>query len=233
MFGNAMLWFADTARNSNLLPVKANGLVRLRSPASRGSFGSTLTPVSRMPPCLCSCAAALLDLLEDVRQHVAEEDRDDRRRRLVGAEAMIVAGAGDAEREAAPATCARRGAPRRRTPGTGRCRAASSPGLSRLLPRSSLMLQFRCLPEPLTPANGFSCSRQASPYFGADALQHLHRHHLVIGGDVGVLEDRRDFVLARRDLVVARLDRHAAPCRARLSTSIMNASTRSGIAPKY
>ena len=44
MFGNAMLWLADTARNSNLLPVNANGLVRLRSPASRGSFGSTDTP---------------------------------------------------------------------------------------------------------------------------------------------------------------------------------------------
>ena len=29
------------------------------------------------------------------------------------------------------------------------------------------MLQFRCLPEPLTPANGFSCIRQARPYFGA------------------------------------------------------------------
>ena len=40
-------------------------------------------------------------------------------------------------------------------------------------------------------------------------LQHLHRHHLVIDGDVGVLEDRRDLVLARRDLVVARLHRHA------------------------
>ena len=38
---------------------------------------------------------------------------------------------------------------------------------------------------------------------------HLHRHHLMIGGDVGVLEDRRDFVLARRHLVVARLHRHA------------------------
>ena len=29
------------------------------------------------------------------------------------------------------------------------------------------MLQFRCLPEPLTPANGFSCIRHARPYFGA------------------------------------------------------------------
>ena len=42
-----------------------------------------------------------------------------------------------------------------------------SPGFSRLLPRSSPMLQFRCLPEPLTPANGFSCIRHARPYFGA------------------------------------------------------------------
>ena len=37
----------------------------------------------------------------------------------------------------------------------------------------------------------------------------FHDDHLVIGGDVGVLEDRRDFILARRDFVVARLDRHA------------------------
>ena len=46
MFGKAMFCPDDTARNSNLLPVNANGLVRLRSPASRGSFGSTLTPRS-------------------------------------------------------------------------------------------------------------------------------------------------------------------------------------------
>ena len=96
-----MLWFDDTARNSNLLPVNANGLVRLRSPASRGSFGSTETPVSRMPPDFVLLRAALLDLLEDVRQHVAEEDRDDRRRRFVRAEAMIVAGAGDRHAEQA------------------------------------------------------------------------------------------------------------------------------------
>ena len=42
-----------------------------------------------------------------------------------------------------------------------------SPGFSRLFPSSSLMHQLRCLPEPLTPANGFSCSRHARPYFGA------------------------------------------------------------------
>ena len=40
--------------------------------------------------------AALLDLLEDVGEHLAEEDRQNRRRRLVRAKTMIVAGAGDA-----------------------------------------------------------------------------------------------------------------------------------------
>ena len=32
------------------------------------------------------------------------------------------------------------------------------------------MLQLTCLPEPFTPANGFSCVRQARPYFGATRL---------------------------------------------------------------
>ncbi len=40
-------------------------------------------------------------------------------------------------------------------------------------------------------------------------LQDLHRQHLMVGADVRVLEDRRDLVLVGRDLVVARLDRHA------------------------
>ena len=44
---------------------------------------------------------------------------------------------------------------------------------------------------------------------GRDSPHHLHRHHLMVGGDVRVLEDRRNFVLARRHFVVACLDRNA------------------------
>ena len=208
MFGNAMLWFDDTARNSNLLPVNANGLVRLRSPASRGSFGSTDDAGVEDAAALRALGAALLDLLEDVGEHVAEEDRDDRRRRFVRAQAMVVAGAGDRHaQQALPLVHGAQHAAQNTRNWMLSC--GVSPGLSRLLPRSSLMLQLRCLPLPLTPANGFSCSRHARPYFGASAPQHLHRHHLVVGGDVGVLEDRRHLVLARRDFVVPRLDRHA------------------------
>ena len=39
-----------------------------------------------------------------------------------------------------------------------------SPGFRRLLPRSSDIDQLTCLPDPLTPANGFSCSSSLSPY---------------------------------------------------------------------
>ena len=38
------------ARNSNRLPVNANGLVRLRSPGSAGSSGSVSTPMVSVPP---------------------------------------------------------------------------------------------------------------------------------------------------------------------------------------
>ncbi len=42
-----------------------------------------------------------------------------------------------------------------------------SPGLSRFSPASVAIDQLLCLPEPLMPANGFSCSRHASPYRSA------------------------------------------------------------------
>ncbi len=42
-----------------------------------------------------------------------------------------------------------------------------SPGLSRFSPASVAIDQLLCLPEPLMPANGFSCSRQTRPYFSA------------------------------------------------------------------
>ena len=45
-----------------------------------------------------------------------------------------------------------------------------SPGPSRLLPNSSESDQLLCLPDPFTPANGFSWSRHARPYFGATFL---------------------------------------------------------------
>jgi hypothetical protein len=48
--GQATECVEPTARNSNLLPVKANGEVRLRSPEWRGMDGSERAPRSMVPP---------------------------------------------------------------------------------------------------------------------------------------------------------------------------------------
>ena len=45
--------------------------------------------------------------------------------------------------------------------------AGVSPGSIRLWPVFVPIDQLLCLPEPFTPANGFSCSRQTSPYLRA------------------------------------------------------------------
>ena len=84
-----------------------------------------------------------------------------------------------------------------------------SPGSSRLpwllLPNEKLT----CLPEPLTPANGFSWKRHSMPCCLATVRKSRHQHLLVVGGEVGALEDGRDLELAGGDLVVAGLGRDA------------------------
>ncbi len=49
VIGAAIDCNAPGARNSNRLPVNANGLVRLRSPGSVGSTGSVSTPMVNAP----------------------------------------------------------------------------------------------------------------------------------------------------------------------------------------
>ena len=66
VFASAMQPEEGTMRNSNLLPVKANGEVRLRSVASRRMKGSVETPTfmmetdgtcSSFPSMMCSTTA--------------------------------------------------------------------------------------------------------------------------------------------------------------------------------
>ena len=80
------------ARNSNRLPVKAKGLVRLRSPGSVGSTGRVSTPISMWPFSFEDVGPSVGDLLEHVRELIAEEDGDDGRGRLVGPQPVVVGG---------------------------------------------------------------------------------------------------------------------------------------------
>ena len=84
-----------------------------------------------------------------------------------------------------------------------------SPGFSRLLPELVAHAPVQVLAGAVDAGERLLVQQAGEAELRRHPPQHLHRHHLVIGGDVGVLEDRRDFVLARRDLVVARLDRDA------------------------
>src|SRR3954470_5250578 len=150
-----MLAEEPTARNSNLLPVNANGDVRLRSPASFGSGGRTLTPVWNMPPCLddlappfsicsktsLSCSPRKIEMIAGgaslaPRRWSLWADAIDRRRiSLYLATARITA-----------------------AQNTRNCALSCglSPGFSRFSPVSLDIDQLLCLPEPLMPANGFS-----------------------------------------------------------------------------
>ena len=136
----------DTARNSNLLPVNANGLVRLRSPASRGGFGSTLTPMSSVPPCFVDLA---LPFSICSKMSVSMSPRKIDRmawRRLVGAEPMVVAGAGDAGAQQPLPLVDRTDHGRtehQKLHVVVRCVAR----LSRLLPNSSDSDQLLCFPD--------------------------------------------------------------------------------------
>jgi hypothetical protein len=69
--------------------------------------------------------------------------------------------------------------------------------------------KFTCLPEPLMPAKGFSCSRHSMPCFSATRRRVTMRSCWWSVGQVGLLEHRSDLELAGGDLVVAGLGRDA------------------------
>jgi hypothetical protein len=157
-----------TARNSNLLPVKANGEVRLRSVASIGRTGSEVDAQLDVPPLLRRRGRALLELLDDVLQLRAEEDRHDGRRRLVRAEAVVVARVGDrrAQQVGVDVDAADDG---HRNARNWALACGSLPGSSRFSPSSVAIDQLLCLPEPLMPANGFSWMSSIRPCCWASA----------------------------------------------------------------
>ncbi len=167
--GPAIDWLLPTARNLNLLPVKANGLVRFRSPACLGSGGSVSTPTSRVPPAFEDVALPFSN---------CSNTSDSCSPRKIE---IIAGGASLASRRWSLPLVATATRSRLLYLCTARITAAQntrnwafscglSPGSSRL-PRLQPSDQLTCLPEPLMPANGFSCSRQTMPYFCATRVK--------------------------------------------------------------
>ena len=153
-------------------------------------------------------AGARLDRVVDPLQLGPEEDREDGRRRLVGAQAVVLAGGGDGGAQQGLVLVHRR-----------HDRGAEEQEEQVLVRRVARLEQVRARVRAHRPVVVLARAVHArerllvqqadEAVLAGDALQELHAELLVVAADVGVLEDRGDLVLGRRDLVVARLDRHA------------------------
>ena len=190
------------------MPVKAKGLVRLRSPASFGSVGSESTPTLSVSFPFEALGAALGHLIEDVGELLTEEDRDDCGRRFVGAQAMIVGGGRD-DRAQQPAPSMDR-ADHRRTEdqelrvGMRIIARIEQIALSRVAEREVDMLA-----RSVDAGEGLFVQQADHAVLLGHPLQRDHHQLLMVGREVGILEHRRELELARRDLVVARLGRNS------------------------
>ena len=228
--GPATVWLEPGARNSNRLPVNANGLVRFRSPASWVRLGRVSTPIISVPFSFERVAPPFAIWSKTSASWSPRKIE------------MIAGGASLAPSRwslPAEATEARSSPPYR---WTARITAAQktrnwalswgvSPGTSRL-PSSALPSEkFTCLPEPLTPSNGFSWNRHSMPWRFATAL------NVVISSCWW-----SEASLARSNIgATSNWPGATSLCRvfagmpslnSSRSVSIMKPSTRSGMAPK-
>jgi hypothetical protein len=121
---------------------------------------------------------------------------------------VIVAGAGDAGAQQALPLVDR--------PQDGRAEHEELHVFVRVLARAEQVVTLvvaqgpvEVLARPVDARERFLVQQARQSVLRRDPPHRLHRHHLMIGGEVRVFEHRRDLVLARRHLVMPRLDRDA------------------------
>ena len=161
-----------TVRNSNLLPVKANGDVRLRSVASFFMYGMECTPVKSFPPWMVFSIVPFATSCVRISSSCSPKNME-----------IITGGASfppslwsfpgfEAERRKSSAcsSTALITAARKNKNCVFSC--GFLPGFKRFLPVFVIIAQLSCFPEPFTPAKGFSCSRHASPWRFATFFMH-------------------------------------------------------------
>ena len=218
------------ARNSNRLPVNANGLVRLRSPGSVGSTGSVSTPITILPLPLDEVAAPFA-----ICSKTSASWSPRKIEMIAGGASLapsrwsLVAEATDARSRPAYLCTARITAAQN----TRNCAFSCgvSPGTSRLPSLALPSEKLTCLPDPLTPSNGFSWNRHSMPCLWAMDLK------VVISSCWWSAA-----TLARSNIgAISNWPGATSLCRvlagmpslnSSRSVSIMKPSTRSGMAPK-
>lgn len=76
------------------------------------------------------------------------------------------------------------------------------PGSRRLMPVSVIIDQLLCLPEPFTPAKGFSCSRHSKLCLLATFFHNFHNKLVVVCRNIGCSKYRCHFMLCRRNFIM-------------------------------
>ena len=151
-------------------------------------------------------STALLHLLDDFVEHVAQVDRDDGGRGFVGAEAVVVAGRGDGSTEETLVQVD--GADDRGAEGEELgVLVGVVAGLEKVADAGATDGPVDVLAGTVDAREGLLGEEADETMLGGDAAEQRHREHLVVVGDVGGFVDRSHFVLGRSDLVVAGLDR--------------------------
>ena len=159
VFGSEIDWLEPNIRNSNLLPVKANGDVRFLSVVSLGKLGSTCTPISissvsaslYSSPCSKASKIAVSSSPKYIDAIAGGASLAPRRWSLPGL-------ATDTRSKSWCSSIALITATRNNK--NWAFSLGVLPGSNKLIPVSVLSDQLLCLPLPFTPLNGFSWRRQ-------------------------------------------------------------------------
>ncbi len=164
VFGPATDWLDPTARNSNLFPVKAKGEVRLRSVLSFEKVGTTETPVAKR------VASVLFVFLPSQISSIKASSSSPKNIEIIAGGASLAP-----KRWSLPALAIlmRNKSEYSSTALIVQASAAIKdlflaglePGSNKFIPVFVITDQLSCLPEPFTPAKGFSCNKQRKPCF--------------------------------------------------------------------
>ena len=146
-----------------------------------------------------------LQLIHHVLKLIAQEDRDDGRRGLVGAEPVIVAGA--RHRDAQKFRVLRHRADDRDAEDEElRVVVRVVAGVEQVLALVGGHRPVVVLARAVDAGEGLLVQQADEAVLLGGAAHHVHAQLVVVGREVRVLEDRCDLVLARRHLVVPGLD---------------------------
>ena len=231
-FVHAMLNEEPGMRNSNLLPVNAKGEVRFAvGRVAREARQHDGACVQRRDGAFPGEGAALDEAVDHALQLVAHKDGDDGGRRLVRAEAVVVAGAGDAQAQQGPDT--RPLARMTAVKNSKNCRfcAGVPPGSSRFSPSSVHSDQLFVLARAVDPLKRLFVQQAGEAVALGRLFHQLHRQLVRVGGQVDRGEHGGQLVQAGGHLVVLVLAGMPS-FQSSSSSSAMNAFTRGRNAPK-